>query len=327
MGGELTVNSVPGEGSTFLFTICCRAADARIEPETKARRPSAESILSGVRVLVAEDNPINQQLALEYLQRAGASVDIAETGRHAITAVAENHYDVVLMDIHMPQTDGLEATATIRQHGLTVPIIAVSADALSERKAQALAVGCDDYVTKPIDFDVLLAALERLLPKQTTVRRRRATDVTRLAFEDASTDLGLELPRVPGIDLGEAIRHHKDNIRLMIKLMGDFGHYSGDAAAKLKDFIQTQKYDEAERLTHNLHGVAGSFGAQRLKEAAKTLELALAKDDRNNLHGMVQSFEIALAEVLESAEALASDEIRFRASDFDAVRESQGAAD
>ena len=80
-------------------------------------------------------------------------------------------------------------------------------------------------------------------------------------------------------------------------------------------------FEDAERLAHNLHGVAGSFGAKRLKEASKALELALAKGESANLIGLAQSFEIALAEVLESAEALASNEIQFRASDFDANRE------
>ena len=100
--------------------------------------------------------------------------------------------------------------------------------------------------------------------------------------------------------------------------MGDFGLYYGDAGPKIREMIAAKQYEEAERLAHNLHGVAGSFGARRLQEASKTLELALAKGEVKNLFGLAQSFEIALAEVLESAEALASREIQFRASDFNA---------
>jgi len=102
----------------------------------------------------------------------------------------------------------------------------------------------------------------------------------------------------------------------MMKLMGDFGQYYGDAGVRMRGFIQDHNFDEGERLAHNLHGVAGSFGAQRLKEASKTLELALLNGDESNLIGLAQSFEIALTEVLESADALASNEISFRASDF-----------
>src|SRR5262249_39966073 len=140
--------------------------------------------------------------------------------------------------------------------------------------------------------------------------RRRASDV-----EVTSADVAaLVAQRVPGINVGEAIKNHNGNVKLMLKLMGDFGKYYGDAGAKMRDFVQRADADAAERLAHNLHGVAGSFGAAHLKEAAKTLELALGKGDEKNVLGLVQSFEIALTEVLESAEALASNEVSFRAS-------------
>ena len=123
---------------------------------------------------------------------------------------------------------------------------------------------------------------------------------------------------MPGIDIGTAIKAHNDNVRLMLKLMGDFGRYYGDAGTRMRRMVNEKQYEEAERLAHNLHGVAGSFGAARLKEASKTLELALIEPEGKNLLGLVQSFEIALTEVLESADALASEEVRLRASDFSA---------
>ena len=130
----------------------------------------------------------------------------------------------------------------------------------------------------------------------------------------------LSLQRLPGIDIGQAIRGHNGNIKLMIKLMGDFGSYYGDAGAKMRSHVTGGQLEEAERLAHNLHGVAGSFGARRLKEAAKTLELAIADSeegsDRRNLLGLVQSFEVALTEVLESTEAMAREEVSLRASDY-----------
>jgi CheY-like chemotaxis protein/HPt (histidine-containing phosphotransfer) domain-containing protein len=318
MGGDIAVSSTPGLGSEFTFNVICTVPDASsISDEGPVRRRlGASSILRDKRILVAEDNPINQQLALEFLQRSGAKVDIAQTGREAINAAVEGDYDAILMDIHMPQIDGLEATATLREQGLTLPIIAVSADALSERKAAALEAGCNDYVTKPIDFDTLVHALEEVLPLSEQQLRRRATDQT--AEQAADTPFEFDPQRVAGIDLGEAIKNHNGNVRLMNKLMGDFGRYYGDAGPKIREYVGMKNYEDAERLAHNLHGVAGSFGAKRLKDAAKTLELALAKGETQNLLGLAQSFEVALAEVLESAEALASDEVKFRASDFDA---------
>jgi len=342
MGGEITVTSTPGEGSLFSFTMQARRpADQELDPgNATKRKASASAILNNRSILVAEDNPINQQLALEFLQRSGARVDIAETGREAISAAVEGDYDAILMDIHMPQIDGLEATATIRSQGLTLPIIAVSADALSERKAAALEAGCNSYITKPIDFERLLSALEEVLPEPDQQLRRRATDqatsaqaaADQVAMADEEVDdtqpdtaqeigrddLPFDLHRVAGIDLGEAIKNHNGNVRLMTKLMGDFGHYYGDAGPKIREHINNREYEDAERLAHNLHGVAGSFGATRLKDAAKTLELALVNGETKNLLGLAQSFEVALAEVLESAEALASNEVPFRASDFTA---------
>ncbi len=331
MGGTITVDSTPGQGSTFTFTVSLGWADtaAVAEQAPVQTRQAPTSILSGRNILVAEDNPINQQLALEFLQRAGASVDIAETGRQAIHAAVEQTYDVILMDIHMPQTDGLEATKVLRDQDIDVPIIAVSADALAERKALALEAGCNGYVTKPIDFDVLLTALESVLPATTSDTasrpRRRATDAERTdklpSNVDLAAQLGLDAQRVPGIDLGVAIKNHNGNVQLMVKLMGDFGRYYGDAGAKVREFVGNKQFEEAERLTHNIHGVAGSFGAERLQEAAKTLERALADGKRSNLFGLAQSFEIALIEVLNSAEAVASNEVRLRASDLGSTKQ------
>ena len=316
MGGDITVRSAPGEGSTFAFDVPFRIPSAdvgRVAHADARARPRSADVLRGKRILLAEDNPINQQLALEYLQRAAATVDIAVTGQAAIDAMRNQTYDAILMDIHMPELDGLEATRAIRAAGHQLPIIAVSADALAERRSTALAAGCNDYVTKPIDFDELLATLNRLLdPAAAELKRRRASDV-----EVTSADVAaLVAQRVPGINVGEAIKNHNGNVKLMLKLMGDFGKYYGDAGARMRDFVQRGDADAAERLAHNLHGVAGSFGAAHLKEASKTLELALGKGDEKNVLGLVQSFEIALTEVLESAEALASNEVSFRASDF-----------
>jgi len=328
MGGSISVRSAPGDGSTFAFDVPFRIPVEHVDLPalTDARsRPRSADVLRGRRILLAEDNPINQQLALEFLQRAAATVDIAATGRAAIEQIANQAYDAILMDIHMPELDGLEATRAIRAAGHQLPIVAVSADALAERRSTALAAGCNDYVTKPIDFDELLSTLHRLLnpPGVEPLQRRRASDADVNAIDMAA----LVAQRVPGINVGEAIRNHNDNVKLMLKLMGDFGKYYGDAAARMRDAVKQGDNDTAERLAHNLHGVAGSFGAAHLKEASKTLELALAKGEEKNLLGLVHSFEIALTEVLESAEALASNEVSFRASDFNESRTTPLAAE
>ncbi len=328
MGGEIRVFSTIDEGSRFEFTISASVADeVSTTPATQSAKRASEIMLYRRRILVAEDNPINQQLALEFLQRRGAEVDIAETGREAVARATEQFYDAILMDIHMPELDGLEATAILRDQALDIPIIAVSADALSSSKSAAFDAGCNVYITKPIDFDLLLMELDKLLPDQpldeeATAPRRRASDQFE-ALEEAALEEQMQaavdsfpIQRLSGIDIGQAIRGHNGNIKLMIKLMGDFGTYYGDAGAKMRGFVTTECFEEAERLAHNLHGVAGSFGARRLKEASKTLELAIARSDAKNLLGLVQSFEVALTEVLESTDAMSRNEIKLRASDY-----------
>ncbi len=318
MGGDIQVQSAPGAGSTFSFTANF-GLPQQDEVRSRDAKPRSRSLdaLRERRILLAEDNPINQQLALEYLQRANAQIDIAETGRIAVDKALSNNYDVILMDIHMPEMDGLAATREIRAQGLTLPIIAVSADALAERKATALDAGCDDYVTKPIDFDALLSTVEILISgNNSEMKKRRASDQQpdKTAAEHVTEYANTH--RTPGIDVGKAIRNHNDNVKLMLKLMGDFGKYYGNAGSRMRDAVANHDMETAERLAHNLHGVAGSFAADDLREAAKALELAIIHGE-SNLHGLVQSFEMALNQVLESAAALANHEFKFRSTDFE----------
>ncbi|MGA1370105.1 MAG: ATP-binding protein [Pseudomonadales bacterium] len=326
MGGAIDVTSAPDQGSTFRFTIVVGIPNV---PSTVTDAPKRHernaSALERRRILVVEDNPINQQLAIEFLSRAGASVDVAENGREGIGRATASNFDAILMDIHMPIMDGLEATRQLRASGCELPIVAVSADALAAHRAAALQAGCNAYVTKPIDFDVLLGELNRLLPPRIAQPRRRASDratdddtaptsdESTAAKASASDIEGLE--RLPGIDIAAAIKGHNGNVRLLLKLMGDFGKYYGDAGPRIRRMVTEGAFEEAERLAHNLHGVAGSFGARRLQGASKTLEIALAGDDHGHLLGLVQNFEVALREVLESADALAHERVALRASD------------
>ncbi len=155
MGGTIRVQSAPSEGSVFSFTMRCGLPDENSSAPnpTPRKRAAKPHILNGRHLLVAEDNPINQQLALEFLQRGGATVDIADNGRIAVAMCTQNHYDAVLMDIHMPEMDGIEATTQIRADennpNHQSPIIALTAAALLDEKNRALKVGMNDFLTKP----------------------------------------------------------------------------------------------------------------------------------------------------------------------------------
>jgi PAS domain S-box-containing protein len=320
MGGEIVLESDPGVGSCFSFSVKLGLLAEAPERESDGRaRKGNFDILAGRRLLVAEDNPINQQLALEYLDRGGATVDIAGDGRQAVDFATRNSYDAILMDIHMPNMDGLQATRTLREQALVVPIIAVSADALAERKDAARIAGCNGYLTKPIDFDRLLLKLEDLWladgskplasPGEAPVPAADSPEAPAENAPVSAVQAELASLELPGIDVAAALKGHNDNVKLMIKLMGDFDGYYGAAGATVLGHLEAGELQDAERLTHNLHGVAGSFGAARLKVASKTLELALIRtqdgDDSDDLPALAEEFDEALTEVLSAAATLA----------------------
>jgi signal transduction histidine kinase/CheY-like chemotaxis protein len=171
LGGDLELeSSVVGKGSVFTL-----ALPARLESlDEHSSRPGTETVyskvaladssLEGVQVLVAEDSPDMQILLRRYLESAGAEVEFASTGLQVVQKAAENRHQVILMDIQMPEIDGYEATRQLREIGLKIPIIALTAHAFQEERDRSLQKGCNDHLTKPLDRDLLIATIQRLLP-------------------------------------------------------------------------------------------------------------------------------------------------------------------
>jgi len=165
MGGELAVTSQPGHGSTFRFTLPVRAAAAAAAaPPTALAAPAAGAL----RVLVAEDNLINQRLIREILHSLGHTVVVVESGREVLEALERQPFDVVFMDVHMPHLDGLETTGRIRARepapGRPLPIIALTAHATAGYRATCLAAGMTDYVSKPFRIRDIQEVLARVMP-------------------------------------------------------------------------------------------------------------------------------------------------------------------
>ena len=166
MGGEIGLDSEPGRGSTFWFSLALERGSKPFEHGTGANQ-QAESLARNLTVLVAEDNEVNQLLIRALLSKAGHRVDVVGNGAEAIAAVQDKRYDLVLMDVQMPEVDGPTATAAIR--GLdgpvaAIPIVALTANAMTGDRESYLAAGMDDYVPKPIEPQVLFAAIARAVP-------------------------------------------------------------------------------------------------------------------------------------------------------------------
>jgi len=190
MGGDVTVTSEPGEGSVFSLTIDAGRVDGAptvtemtAAPSVKAAAPAAEAVQAGqsfpttCRVLLVEDGVDNQRLISHHLTRAGARVTIAENGRLAVERLTAepDGFDVVLMDMQMPEMDGYTATSVLRGRGCRLPIVALTAHAMAEDREKCLAAGCDDYLTKPIDRALLLKTVRICVQSGGALRRRAAS--------------------------------------------------------------------------------------------------------------------------------------------------------
>ena len=171
MGGDSGLQSTPGQGSSFWFTARLqRASNKTMESTATISADEAEQLLSScyrqTRILLAEDNPINQEVALELLRGVGLQADLAVNGQKAVEMLAQQDYDLILMDMQMPVMDGLSATRAIRQseRGRSLPILAMTANAFSEDRQRCLDAGMNDHVAKPVDPSNLYTMMIKWLP-------------------------------------------------------------------------------------------------------------------------------------------------------------------
>jgi CheY-like chemotaxis protein len=171
MSGTISVESEPGKGSTFHFsgrfgivTDTAGAADVNVRKLANVVQALNSEQPGNLRILLAEDNPVNQRLATKLLEKRGHQVTVTATGREALHCVQEQNFDVVLMDVQMPDMDGLEATALIREweknRERRTPIVALTAHSMKGDRDRCLAAGMDTYVTKPFDAAKLIEVVE-----------------------------------------------------------------------------------------------------------------------------------------------------------------------
>ncbi|EKO37713.1 MAG: signal transduction histidine kinase [Solidesulfovibrio magneticus str. Maddingley MBC34] len=320
LGGVLEVDSLPGRGTRFRFAVpFARTGEAGREraapapppaaPKPAARPQAAASPgmrpLSGTLVLLVEDNAINQQVARETLETLGAAVDVAINGREAVEMVRSSLYDVVLMDVQMPVMDGLAATRAIRQLSSTaeLPIVALTAHALAEDRERCLEAGMNDYLTKPLEVDRLLASLGQwIAPAAAAVRGR---DPALASLVVAAPADGAAVAAVPeGMDLAAARRRLGGNERLLASVAAEFVRDYAGAAAALEALIADGDLEAARRLAHTVKGVAGTLAALPLAEAARELETVLAVGGRPGPDAL-RAFARSLKAAVASAASLA----------------------
>jgi two-component system sensor histidine kinase/response regulator len=244
---------------------------AMVAPERdEAPPPSQEHLLQGVRLLVADDNEINQQIARELLESAGASVEVAGDGIEVVRKLTESTlpYDAVLMDLQMPEMNGFEATARIRAEPrfAELPIIALTAHAMVEERERCLRAGMVDHIAKPIDPDTMFATLRRWV---------RPDAPPTLSASAKPAGEAPPIPQIEGLDSGSGLKRVAGNRKLYLKLLRQFRDRQADAAERIRDALAAQDRNAAEHVAHSVKGVAGNIGFSALAALAKDLETAL----------------------------------------------------
>ncbi len=239
--------------------------------------------IAGARILLVEDNDLNQQVATEMLAHAGFVVDVADNGAVAVEKVSAGTYDLVLMDMQMPVMDGLTATRAIREQPdlAWLPIVAMTANAMSGDRERCLAAGMQDHVAKPIDPATLWATLLRWIKPRSGMAAPAAG--ARAEAEAPATGTGAVIARLAAItelDVPAGVRNALGRESLYIALLGKFVSGQGDFPANVTSALQDVDWLSAERLAHTLKGVAAQIGAYGLSELVARFELAVRKRER-----------------------------------------------
>ncbi|MCS6319056.1 MAG: response regulator, partial [Nitrospira sp.] len=320
MGGTITVESTPGNGSTFAFTVqfdlqplgsglstmlepylhmpepilsSGQTSDApcqispSLEPDAPGSKPNG-------RILLAEDSPVNREVAIGMLEQLGYEVEVAENGRQALAAAEHNQFDVVLMDCQMPEMDGLTATGGIRSRERSssrrrIPIIALTAHAMQGDREQCLAAGMDDYLSKPYTQTQLQETLRKWLrnhdsPATTTEptvpaqpSRPESLQATTEPMDDATVTM-------PGMDLTalKSIRalQRPDRPDVLASVLRKYLDSSRDSVEALRDAIRANDPMALQAVAHRLKSSSAQLGATAVAACCKELE---AMGHRKNL--------------------------------------------
>ncbi|OSM04111.1 hypothetical protein MAIT1_03623 [Magnetofaba australis IT-1] len=278
-------------------------AAQRSEDKVDSEMEAAYAALRGARVLLAEDNAVNQELALELLQTRGIAVTVADNGQEAVDRVRAESFDGVLMDMQMPIMDGYAATRAIREiagcEGL--PIIAMTANVMAEDLERAQAAGVDDHIAKPINLHQLFTVMARWIePSQPLAAGVHPVSVGAPPLTESPTEGAAQASFVdlPGVDAKAGLQVANGNMALYERLLLKFADNQGDFVARCQAALDGADWETAQRHAHTLKGVAGNLGAKTVQACARALDEACRAQDAAVAQACLQQTDAALQPLL-----------------------------
>ena len=322
MGGTIGVESRPGIGSTFWFEL-------PFTPSMLGDRGIASAPVSGVarairvgvspdrvRLLLVEDDAINQEVACDLLRSQGFVVDIAANGEEALARAETKAYDTILMDVQMPVMDGLTATRELRLRPSSVhtPILAMTASAFAEDKLACQEAGMDDFIAKPIRPDALFATICRWTG---AVLRDRTPPLLAPSPKDDS-QLSERLARIEGLDISACLSVLEGDWSAYERLLRRFCDERGNTVTTLRRHVEAKRWTDAQREAHTLKGLAATMGAETVRQLATQLEASLSPDQRDpatlqaelaELDDVLGELVIALRSCLRPANPMTSESV------------------
>lgn len=261
--------------------------------------------IKDAKVLLAEDNQINQQVALELLNGLGLQVTIANDGKEALYYVEKNEFDLVLMDIQMPVMDGFEATARIQEidRCQNLPIVAMTAHAMAGDREKSLNAGMVDHINKPIDPEALYATVRKwIAPGKKTLEFSTTAHPPGVKTEYSSYEVSRLNEKLPDIHVEKGLKQVSGNYQLYVKLLNDFVGNFSDVTEQIDNEMHKGSVDAAVRRAHTVKGLSATLGAMDLHSAFKTLESNLSEEEsfNNSLAMAAKELDKVISQILKA---------------------------
>ena len=298
MGGKIWAESQPGRGSTFHFTAQFGVSSESLSQDHSSRDMylDTQHSRSSCQILLAEDNVVNQKVAVSILEKHGYAVEIANNGEETIEALKKKHFDIILMDIQMPKIDGITATKIIRSSkdsdfDPNIPIIAVTAHAFKEEIKRCIEAGINSCVTKPFKRQELFDEINRLVE----FKAEHVEAKTSAALKNGSR-----------LNTNEVLVRLDGDEELLWELLEIFANDAPKQMDELKKSIDTGDIAVAERLAHTLKSISANVGADSLKEKALKIEELTRAKSLNNIHILYDDLENEFEKIMKELEALLS---------------------